>query len=135
MAIGCSGCGGTKRLHASQLAFSGDALMRLVHALYPIFKLSGPLGQLFCYFKRAARDVAANSGFELDELADVKFVGWHGAASNAKPDRMYHGKLRSGDGFATWMVVGARNWRIFWVLMAGAAPGDSGEGPGFSLEH
>jgi len=72
--------------------------MRLVHALYPIFKFSGPLGQLFCYFKRAARDVAADCGFELDELTDVKFGGWHGEASNVKPNRMYHGKIRAGDG-------------------------------------
>ena len=85
------------RLHTSQFALPRDALVRLVHALYPIFKFTGPLGQLFCYFKRATRDVAANCGFELDELTDVKFGGWHGEASNVKPNRMYHGKMRSGD--------------------------------------
>jgi hypothetical protein len=47
----------------------------LGHAFYPIFKLTTALGQLFCDFVDAARDIATERGDELYELTDPKFVG------------------------------------------------------------
>jgi hypothetical protein len=73
----CGRPGGVSRLHASQLAFPHDALVRFIHALYPIFKFTAAFGQLLCDFIRAARDIATDCGGELYELTDTKFVGWH----------------------------------------------------------
>ena len=38
------------RLYGSQLAFARDALMRLTHAFYPVFKFTLALRQFFCDF-------------------------------------------------------------------------------------
>jgi hypothetical protein len=65
-------------LHAAQFAFPRDALMRLVHAFYPVFQFTTALGQFLCDFIRAAWDIATDCGDELYELTDVKFVGQHG---------------------------------------------------------
>jgi hypothetical protein len=61
-----------------QLAFPHDTLVPLVPAFYPIFKLATVLGQFLYDFVGAAGDIATDRGDELYELADVKFVGWHG---------------------------------------------------------
>jgi hypothetical protein len=71
----CSRSGGVSRLHASQLAFAHDALVRFIHAFYPIFKFTAALGQLLCDFIRAAWNMATDCGGELYELPDPKFVG------------------------------------------------------------
>jgi hypothetical protein len=71
----------------------------VVHAFYPVFKFTVALGQFLYDFIRAARDIATDCGSKLYALTDVKFVGWHGSFQR-KPNRMYHGKMRSGDGYA-----------------------------------
>jgi hypothetical protein len=97
----CSKSGGVGRLRASQLAFPYDALVRLVHALYAVFKFTAALGQFLYDFIRAAGDITADGGSEPHKLTDVKFVGWHGGAfQRRKLNGMYHGKMGAGDGFA-----------------------------------
>jgi hypothetical protein len=71
----CSRPGGVSRLHASQFAFPHDTFVRLVHALYSVFKFTAALGQFLCDFIRAAWDIATDCGSELHKLTDVKFVG------------------------------------------------------------
>jgi hypothetical protein len=98
----CSRSAAVRRLYALQLAFPHNTLVPLVHAFYPIFKLAAVLGQFLYDFIRAAGDVATDGGDELYELADVKFVGWHGGSvSSVKTNRMYHGK--------PWIAVGFAN--------------------------
>jgi hypothetical protein len=76
--------GGLSKLHGLQLAFPHDTLVEFAHALYPIFKLTAALGQFLFDFIRAAWDIATNCGGKLYELANVKFVGWHGGALQRK---------------------------------------------------
>jgi hypothetical protein len=87
-----------------QLTFPHDPLAPFVHAFYPIFKLTTALGQLFCDFVGAAGGIATDRGDELYELADVKFVGWHGGDPNVRQieciteKRCQATDLQSGEG-------------------------------------
>src|SRR5580700_7365983 len=56
----CNRSSGVGRLYGAQLAFARDALMRLAHAFYPVFKFSLALRQFFCDFIGAPRYVAAD---------------------------------------------------------------------------
>jgi hypothetical protein len=49
-----------QRGDCSQLAFSRDTLVRLVHALYSVLEFTAALGQSLCYFKRTTWNVAAD---------------------------------------------------------------------------
>src|SRR5712692_5587525 len=87
-------------LLALQFAFPRDALVRLVHAFYPIFKFTAALGQLLCDFIRTARDIATDCGGKLYELTNVKFVGQHGTLQRKSWIECITGKTLLGDGFA-----------------------------------
>jgi hypothetical protein len=71
-------------LHASQLAFPHDPLVRFVRALYSIFEFAAPVRQALGDLIRTARDVTTDSRPELYDLTDVKFAGWHGGAFQRK---------------------------------------------------
>ncbi len=66
------------RLQAAQLAFSRDALVRLVPAFYSILEFAVALGKFFYDFIRTARDITTDRGGKLHNLTDMKFVSGHG---------------------------------------------------------
>jgi hypothetical protein len=78
------GSGWVSRLHASQLAFPHDPLVRFVRALYSIFEFAAPVRQAFGDLIRTARDVTTDNRPELYDLTDMKFAGWHGEAFQRK---------------------------------------------------
>jgi hypothetical protein len=86
-------------LDAAQFAFARNALVRLVHIFYPVFKFTVALRQFFYDFIRAAWDIATDCGGELYELTDVKFVGQHGTLQHKGGIECTTDKSLPGDGF------------------------------------
>ena len=75
-----------RRLYFSQLAFAHHALVRLVAAPDFIFELAIALRQSSGDDVGAPRRrVVATGDAEENDLADLKFVGRHGAPPRAKP--------------------------------------------------
>jgi hypothetical protein len=67
-----------------RIAFPRNTFVWLVHAFYPILEFAAAFGEFLCDYIRTAWDIAADCWFELDELTDVKFVGWHGESVQRK---------------------------------------------------
>jgi hypothetical protein len=63
----------------SQLTLAHDALVRLIDALYLIFKFAAALRQSFDYDIRSVRGVQANRARRKQPLADLEFVLGHDA--------------------------------------------------------
>jgi hypothetical protein len=75
--------------------------MGLVDAFHPIFKLAFTFRQFFGDDVRASWKVARKGGIEKNGLADVKFMGRHGALAQATKEShtitpCQTGELRSG---------------------------------------
>jgi hypothetical protein len=121
----CSGSGGVSRLHASQLAFPHDPLVRFVRALYSIFEFDAPVRQALGDLIRTARDITTDSSPELYDLTDMKFAGRHGGAFQRKSWTECTTEKRGlGVGFATKRggAAGTRYWAAagFWSFWVGS---------------
>jgi hypothetical protein len=88
------------RLSFGQLAFPYDAFVRLVNTLNPILVLAGTLRQGLGDHINTAGGVAADWGQELYELADAKFMVWHGV-STPRRKSVYHIAVRLSPRFAS----------------------------------